>query len=153
MHNHNGKIMQGVKLAGSKSWDLAILDIMLPKMDGIELCRRVRAGARYIPIMILTVRDSEFEKESFSLAERVYDIVQKHRITAQQRNIELKPDCRFDLPFVIADIGLIERVLENLIANAIRFSTDGDTVTIRLEAENERIKVSVQGGMGSHLEN
>ena len=38
--------------------DLVILDVMLPGMDGIEVCRRLRAGAESLPIMMLTARDS-----------------------------------------------------------------------------------------------
>ena len=38
--------------------DLVILDVMLPGMDGIEVCRRLRAGSETLPIMMLTARDS-----------------------------------------------------------------------------------------------
>ena len=38
--------------------DLVILDVMLPGMDGIEVCRRLRAGSESLPIMMLTARDS-----------------------------------------------------------------------------------------------
>jgi len=38
--------------------DLVILDVMLPEMDGIEVCRRLRAGSESLPIMMLTARDS-----------------------------------------------------------------------------------------------
>ncbi|WP_273842630.1 response regulator transcription factor [Rubrobacter calidifluminis] len=45
-------------LRGGGRCDLIILDIMLPGMDGIELCRRVRASSE-VPIIILSVRDDE----------------------------------------------------------------------------------------------
>jgi two-component system response regulator MprA len=38
--------------------DLVILDVMLPGPDGIEVCRRLRAGSESLPIMMLTARDS-----------------------------------------------------------------------------------------------
>jgi two-component system response regulator ChvI len=42
--------------------DLAILDIIMPRMDGLELCRRMRAVSQKIPIMFLTSKDEEFDR-------------------------------------------------------------------------------------------
>jgi DNA-binding response OmpR family regulator len=42
--------------------DLAILDILLPRMDGLELCRRLRAASETLPILFLTSRDEEFDR-------------------------------------------------------------------------------------------
>src|SRR5438876_1392877 len=41
--------------------DLVVLDIMLPKLDGLEVCKRLRAS-RQVPIIMLTARDDELEK-------------------------------------------------------------------------------------------
>jgi len=42
--------------------DLAILDILMPRMDGLELCRRLRTRSDAIPIIFLTSKDEEFDK-------------------------------------------------------------------------------------------
>jgi two-component system alkaline phosphatase synthesis response regulator PhoP len=42
--------------------DLLILDLMLPKVEGFEICRRVRQERKHIPILILTAKADEFEK-------------------------------------------------------------------------------------------
>lgn len=42
--------------------DLLILDILMPRMDGLELCRRVRAKSQQIPILFLTSKDEEFDR-------------------------------------------------------------------------------------------
>jgi len=42
--------------------DLAILDIIMPRMDGLELCRRIRGASQNVPVMFLTSRDEEFDR-------------------------------------------------------------------------------------------
>lgn len=42
--------------------DLVVLDIMLPDIDGFEVCRRIRQMAVYIPILMLTARDTSLDK-------------------------------------------------------------------------------------------
>ena len=49
----------GLFLATHRSYELIILDIMLPKMDGIEILKRVRGMRIQTPVIFLTVRDSE----------------------------------------------------------------------------------------------
>ncbi|MEG3438518.1 response regulator [Pannus brasiliensis CCIBt3594] len=43
-------------------YDLILLDVMLPKLDGIHLCRRLREHDRTVPIMLITARDSVADK-------------------------------------------------------------------------------------------
>jgi DNA-binding response OmpR family regulator len=47
-------------MAGSH--DLLILDLMLPGVDGLEICRQVRSGRRYTPILMLTARSAEIDR-------------------------------------------------------------------------------------------
>lgn len=52
----------GLTIAESKPFDLILLDIMLPGMDGLEVCRRLRAGRVYTPVLMLTARATEVDK-------------------------------------------------------------------------------------------
>jgi len=53
---------QAVELFTSSQYDLVILDLMLPVMDGIEVCRRLRAKAEYVPIIMVTSKSSELDR-------------------------------------------------------------------------------------------
>ena len=43
-------------------WDALVLDLMLPGVDGLEICRRARAMTRYTPIIIISARSSEVHR-------------------------------------------------------------------------------------------
>jgi DNA-binding response OmpR family regulator len=49
---------EGLQLADENPYQLIILDIMLPKLDGLTVCRRLRANGNTTPILLLTARDS-----------------------------------------------------------------------------------------------
>ncbi|MFK8257597.1 response regulator transcription factor [Erwinia sp. AnSW2-5] len=53
---------QGAALLEKGSWDALILDLMLPGVDGLEICRRARNMARYTPIIIISARSSEVHR-------------------------------------------------------------------------------------------
>jgi DNA-binding response OmpR family regulator len=52
----------GLARAGRRAYDLIILDIMLPGLDGLEICRRIRERPSYVPILMLTARSSETDR-------------------------------------------------------------------------------------------
>ncbi len=56
--------MDGLKLATEKSIDLLVLDIMLPGMNGLEICKRIKKEKAVLPIIMLTAKSSEMDKIS-----------------------------------------------------------------------------------------
>jgi two-component system response regulator PhoP len=52
---------EGAFMAESNPYDLVILDLMLPKLDGLSVLQRMRSGGSAVPVLVLTARD---EKES-----------------------------------------------------------------------------------------
>ncbi len=53
----------GLAEALARPYDLVILDLMLPGLDGLQICRRIRAGkAAYTPILMLTAKSSELDR-------------------------------------------------------------------------------------------
>jgi DNA-binding response OmpR family regulator len=56
---HDGE--EALERFAAEAVDLVVLDIMLPKLDGLEVCRRLRSQST-VPIIMLTARDDEFDK-------------------------------------------------------------------------------------------
>jgi two-component system response regulator MprA len=50
-------VLDGVTGAGGDALDLLILDVMMPRLGGLETCRRLRAAGRDLPVLMLTARD------------------------------------------------------------------------------------------------
>ncbi len=57
---HDGE--QGLKMALSKQWSAVVLDLKLPSMDGLEVCRRIRSESNYVPILMLTAKSTELDR-------------------------------------------------------------------------------------------
>lgn len=53
---------QGLKKAQIGGFDLIILDLMLPDLDGLDICRRLRSEENLSPILMLTAKDSEVDR-------------------------------------------------------------------------------------------
>lgn len=56
----NGK--DALTLAEAEAFDLIVLDLMLPEMDGIDVCKQLRQQQNFTPILMLTARNDEFDK-------------------------------------------------------------------------------------------
>ena len=52
----------GMRQAMSAPWDLIILDLRLPGLDGLEICRRIRQESQYVPVLMLTSKSSELDR-------------------------------------------------------------------------------------------
>lgn len=53
---------EGLEKIFSEKPDIVVLDLMLPKMDGVEVCKSVRNEKNQVPILMLTAKDDEFDK-------------------------------------------------------------------------------------------
>jgi two-component system, OmpR family, response regulator QseB len=54
--------IEGLEYAQSGNYDLILLDLMLPRLDGITVCKRLRTGKYSTPILMLTARDTTSDK-------------------------------------------------------------------------------------------
>ncbi|MEW6127904.1 MAG: response regulator transcription factor [Acidobacteriota bacterium] len=52
----------GLHAASEENWDIMILDVMLPKMSGLDVCKQLRNDGNQVPIILLTARGQEIDK-------------------------------------------------------------------------------------------
>ncbi|WP_247268073.1 MULTISPECIES: sensor histidine kinase [Pseudomonas] len=81
--------------------------------------------------------------ERFSLIDLLQDMFQKFELAAEARHVELKATFVPNLPTVCADLGLIERVLTNLVDNALRHTPSGGEIELDLKPQGALVEVTV----------
>jgi signal transduction histidine kinase len=82
--------------------------------------------------------------ERLPVGELLQDIVQKFALLASDRSITISLEVGDPTPYVYADIALIERVLDNLIENALRHTPVGGRITVSAVPQGERVRVAVE---------
>jgi len=82
--------------------------------------------------------------EAFSLAELLQDTVHEFGLEAERRGLDLSVEAPDGPSIVYADIGLVQRVLENLIRNALKFTPDGGRISIRIGRKPGAVAVAIE---------
>ena len=92
----------------------------------------------------LESRDMEPELEPFPLPELVQDVVMGFRLEAENKGVTLDLERPDEVPLVSADIGLIQRALQNLIGNALTHTEEGGRVSIVIEPIPDKVAVRIE---------
>mgnify|MGYP001817570728 FL=1 len=92
----------------------------------------------------LESRENQIRCEPFNISELAHDVVQKFNLSAQERQISIQIDHNQHLPFANADIAMIERVIENLLDNALRHTSAGGSIRLSFSTRNGDISVCVR---------
>ena len=100
----------------------------------------------------LEAKETLPNKEFFSLAELLQDIHQKNLIIASSKNIKLNLNISENLPFIYADIGMMEKAFQNLLDNAYKFTPLNGEINIILKKENESQITAVISDTGLGIE-
>lgn len=91
----------------------------------------------------LDAREVTMHQEPFSLCELGQDVLQRFELLAAGKGVELESLLSPSLPMVVADIQLIERVLLNLVQNAVRHTRHGGCVSLNCHMDGARVLVEV----------
>ncbi len=82
-------------------------------------------------------------KEPFSITELSYDLIAKFKVLAEQKQIRLELDNPKENSMVFADVSLVERALQNLIENAIKYTEPKGKVTLSLHQKGKNVEINI----------
>jgi len=124
-------------------------------IDGPTRATHLRTALRHVDLLGKRIADLfelskldagrvEPRQEVFCLAELLQDVVQNYRLAAERRGVSLSLAAGSHLQAkVLADIAMIERVLQNLIDNALRYTASGGAVVLAIENHGAFMQISV----------
>lgn len=95
----------------------------------------------------LDAHETRPQPEDFPIGELLQDVAQKFSLEAAEKHVRVETELGGGGPFVHADIGLIERVLQNLLENALRYTGDGGRIRMRVrpsQANEGKVAVAVE---------
>ena len=95
-------------------------------------------------LSLLEAKQIKPSKEPFYVNELVMDAYQKYSFLAKEKGINLQANIEENLPLIVADISMIERVFQNLLDNAIKFTKPGGKIDISLKKKDNTIAVEVR---------
>ncbi|MEX0275424.1 MAG: ATP-binding protein [Flavobacteriaceae bacterium] len=84
------------------------------------------------------------KKEPFLISELVNDIHRNYKILASEKNIDLSLEMDKTPPLVFADISLVERAIQNLMDNALKFTPKEGMVKIKIEHGPKEVEILIQ---------
>jgi len=82
-------------------------------------------------------------KEPFSITELSHDLIAKFNVLAEKKQIALELDKPEENNMVFADVSLVERALQNLIENAIKYTEPKGKVTLSLQKKGKNIEINI----------
>ena len=92
----------------------------------------------------LDANQIQLNKENFFINELVADAMQQHRIFAEKKAIVLHADISQKLPMIEADIQLMERVIQNLLSNAIQYTPENGQINIKVSKTENAVEVELK---------
>lgn len=84
------------------------------------------------------------QKEPFLISELANDVHRNYQVLAEQKEIDLRLEMELDAPLVFADIALVERAIQNLMDNALKFTPKNGTVTVQIVPNKTNVEITIK---------
>ena len=91
----------------------------------------------------LESKETTIHIEPFHIQDLVHDIANQFKLSAAEKGVEICVESPEQLPLVKADVALIDRVLHNLLSNALKYCSQGDKVTVGVREDAGKLQISV----------
>lgn len=126
---------------------LQIKDESLSKEDKEQYINIILSNSDKLSLLIsqlfeyskLESHQIEPQKEPFSITDLILDLIESYKVIAEKKKINIKLNAGKTMPLVFADISLVERAIQNLIDNAIKYTPEGGDITLETVADNENV--------------
>ncbi len=92
----------------------------------------------------LEANQIEPQKEPFLIADLANDIQRNYEVLAKQKNIKLQLEMDEGIPLVFADISLVERAIQNLMDNALKFTPENGEVIVKITSESQNVEIAIK---------
>ncbi|MFD2587829.1 ATP-binding protein [Croceitalea marina] len=141
---------------------LQMKDEDLSKKERLDYLKTINASGERLSKLIaqlfeyskLEANQIEPQKEPFLISELANDIHRNYALLAEQKNINLKLEMGKGIPLVFADISLVERAIQNLMDNALKFTPKNGEVIVQITPKNNDVEITIKdSGPGIKQEN
>jgi signal transduction histidine kinase len=88
--------------------------------------------------------ETKVQYEPFNIIELAHDVVQKFNLSAEKKHITIQIDHEQVIPFANADVGLIERVIENLLDNAVRHTSKDGLIRLSFNIQDGDLAIHIR---------
>jgi len=101
----------------------------------------------------LDAPDAQLRRETFHPSELAQDVVQKFETLAAKANVRIEPELGETLPLVEGDVALLERVLSNILQNALQHTPGGGRIAVGTDLSGSDVRFTVRdsgSGIAAH---
>lgn len=83
------------------------------------------------------------EKEPFAITDLAMDLIAKYRLLAEEKSVNIQMLAEANVPLVFADISLVERAIQNLLDNALKFTPEEGKISLEISSTDKQVEIRV----------